>query len=184
MLDERLRHPLREGQRRRGDPFPGGALIAIGITEGFRQVLAVELANRESQTTWRDLLLSPRERGLCGVEFVVSDDHSGLRRAQREILPEAAWQRCYVHFLRNALDHMPRKADDDCLRELCWLYDRAEPLGGGTAPGGLARPLARCLPQALRLGGGEHLRDPHLLPAPPRVLQAPEEHQHAGCRTA
>jgi len=100
-------------------------LIAIGINqEGFRQVLAVELANRESQTTWRDLLLSLRERGLSGVEFVVSDDHSGLRRALREILPEAAWQRCYVHFLRNALDHMPRKADDDCLKELRWLYDR------------------------------------------------------------
>ncbi len=31
---------------------------------------------------------------------------------------------CYVHFLRNALDHMPRKADDDCLQELRWLYDR------------------------------------------------------------
>jgi len=100
-------------------------LIAIGINpEGFRQVLAVELAARESQTSWRDFLLSLRERGLCGVELVVSDDHAGLRRALREILPEAAWQRCYVHFLRNALDHMPRKADDDCLRELRWLYDR------------------------------------------------------------
>ena len=73
-------------------------LIAIGINqEGFRQVLAVELASRESQTTWRDLLLSLRDRGLSGVEFVVSDDHSGLRRAIREILPEACWQRCYVH---------------------------------------------------------------------------------------
>ena len=39
------------------------------------------------------------------------------------MLPEAAWQRCYVHFLRNALDHLPRKASDDCLTELRWLYD-------------------------------------------------------------
>ena len=102
--------------------------IAIGInTEGFRQVLAVELANRESQTSWRDFLLGLRDRGLSGVEFVVSDDHAGLRKALREILPEAAWQRCYVHFLRNALDHMPRKADDDCLKELRWLYDRRNP---------------------------------------------------------
>ena len=58
------------------------------------------------------------------MEFVVSDHHDGLRKAIREVLPEAAWQRCYVHFLRNALDHLPRKADDDCLRELRWLYDR------------------------------------------------------------
>jgi putative transposase len=100
-------------------------LIAIGINpEGFRQVLAVELANRESQTSWRDFLVGLRDRGLSGVEFVVSDDHAGLRKALREILPEACWQRCYVHFLRNALDHMPRKADDDCLKELRWLYDR------------------------------------------------------------
>jgi hypothetical protein len=42
----------------------------------------------------------------------------------RELLPEAVWQRCYVHFLRNALDYLPRKADDDCRQELRWLYDR------------------------------------------------------------
>ena len=40
------------------------------------------------------------------------------------MLTDAAWQRCYVHFLRNALDHLPRKADDDCLQELRWIYDR------------------------------------------------------------
>ena len=102
-------------------------LVAIGIDwEGRRQVLAVELANRESRSSWRDFLVSLRDRGLSGVEFVVSDDHSGLKKAIAEILPEAAWQRCYVHFLRNALDHMPRKRDDDCLQELRWFYDRRE----------------------------------------------------------
>jgi putative transposase len=55
---------------------------------------------------------------------VVSDDHAGLKKAIQEVLPEAAWQRCYVHFLRNALDYLPRKADDDCLMELRWMYDR------------------------------------------------------------
>jgi transposase-like protein len=67
-----------------------------------------------------------RSRALSGVEFVVSDDHAGLKRAISEQLTEAAWQRCYVHFLRNALDHLPRKADDDCMRELRWLYDRRD----------------------------------------------------------
>src|ERR671928_50251 len=60
------------------------------------------------------------------VELLVADDHAGLRAAIREVLSEAAYQRCYVHFLRNALDHLPRKADDDCLRELRWIYDRRE----------------------------------------------------------
>lgn len=101
--------------------------IAIGIDdEGRRQILAVELANRESQTSWRDILLELKSRGLKGVEFVVSDDHPGLKRAIAEVIPEAIWQRCYVHFLRNALDHLPRKAVDDCRQELRWIYDRRD----------------------------------------------------------
>ncbi|MFO1413028.1 MAG: IS256 family transposase [Burkholderiales bacterium] len=102
-------------------------LIAIGINwEGRRQVLAVELANRESTTSWKDFLRRLKERGLHGVEFVVSDDHDGLKRAVAELLTDAAWQRCYVHFLRNALDHLPRKGADDCLQELRWLYERRD----------------------------------------------------------
>jgi transposase-like protein len=102
-------------------------LVAIGIDwEGRRQILAVEIAGRESTTSWRELLLALKARGLCGVRLAVSDDHPGLKRALAEVLPEACWQRCYVHFLRNALDHLPRKADDDCLTELRWLYDRRD----------------------------------------------------------
>jgi putative transposase len=99
--------------------------VAIGINwEGRRSVLAVELAERESTSSWKDFLLRLKERGLRGVVTVISDDHAGLRRSIPEVLPEAAWQRCYVHFLRNALDHMPRKKDDDCLTELRWIYER------------------------------------------------------------
>ena len=100
-------------------------LIAIGVDwEGRRNVLAVDLANRESLTSWREFALSLKQRGLKGVELVISDDHPGLRGAIREVFSEAVWQRCYVHFLRNALDHLPRKADDECMTELRWIYDR------------------------------------------------------------
>src|SRR5271163_4262784 len=100
-------------------------LIAIGIDwDGRRQILGVELANRESRSSWRDFLRGLKARGLNGVELVVSDDHAGPRTAIREVLPQAVWQRCYVHFLRNALDYVPRKVDDDCLQELRWLYAR------------------------------------------------------------
>jgi putative transposase len=142
-LDESLRA---FSERRLKEPFPylildaryervreGGiivsqaVLVAVAVDwEGRRQILAVELANRESASSWRDFILSLRKRGLSGVEFVVSDDHAGLKAAIREVLPEAVWQRCYVHFLRNALDYVPRKVDDDCLRELRWIYDRRE----------------------------------------------------------
>jgi len=100
-------------------------LVALGINwEGHRQVLGVELANRESQSSWREFLVALKQRGLSGVEFVVSDDHAGLKKAIGEIVPEAAWQRCYVHFLRNALDYLPCKADEECMQELRWLYHR------------------------------------------------------------
>lgn len=99
--------------------------VAIGINwEGRRCVLAVELANRESASSWKEFLLGLKQRGLRGVVCVISDDHAGLRKAIPEALPEASWQRCYVHFLRNALDHLPRKKDDDCLTELRWIYER------------------------------------------------------------
>ena len=142
-LDEAL-HKFAE--RRLAEPFPylildaryekvresgiivsQAVLIAVAVDgEGRRQVVGVELANRESRSSWRDFLLAIKERGLFGVEFVVSDDHEGLKQAIREVLPGAAWQRCYVHFLRNALDHLPRKLADDCLQELRWIYDRRD----------------------------------------------------------
>ena len=102
-------------------------LIAIGINlQGRRCVLGVELANRESTTSWKQFLGGLRERGLHGVELVVSDNHQGLRRAVIETLPEAAWQRCYVHYLRNALDYLPRKSGEACRQELRWLYHRRD----------------------------------------------------------
>ena len=142
-LDEALH---RFAERRLSEPFPylildaryekvreagviasQAVLIAVAVDgEGRRQVLGVELANRESRSSWRDFLSGLKERGLFGVEFVVSDDHDGLKRAIAEVLPGAAWQRCYVHFLRNALDYVPRKVDDDCLQELRWIYDRRD----------------------------------------------------------
>lgn len=120
ILDARY-EKVREG----GVVMSQAVLIAIGVDwDGRRQILAVDMASRESRSSWKDFLVGLRRRGLNGVEFVVADDHAGLRSAVREVLAEAAFQRCYVHFLRNALDHLPRKADDDCLQELRWLYDR------------------------------------------------------------
>src|SRR6516164_9502300 len=116
-----------ERVREAGFIISQAVLLAVAVDgEGQRQILGVELANRESRTSWRDFLSGLKERGLFGVEFVVSDDHEGLKQAIREVLPGAAWQRCYVHFLRNALDHLPRKLADDCLQELRWIYDRRE----------------------------------------------------------
>lgn len=116
-----------ERVREEGNIVSRAILVALGIDwEGRRQVLAVEYAQRESQNSWKEFLLKLKQRGLHGVRLVVSDDHAGLKAAVREVLTEAWWQRCYVHFLRNALDYLPRKADDDCLQELRWMYERRD----------------------------------------------------------
>ncbi|WP_245271911.1 IS256 family transposase [Mesorhizobium sp. LNJC391B00] len=138
-----------EKVREAGVVMSQAVLIAVGIDwDGRRQILAVEMANRESRSAWRDFLVGLKARGLKGVELVVSDDHAGLVAAIGEVIPEAAWQRCYVHFLRNALDHLPRKHGDDCLQELRWLYDRRD-LARGNPPAHLCRahlPQYRKLP--------------------------------------
>ena len=54
----------------------------------------------------------------------MSDHPEGLKQAIAEFTPEALWQRCYVHYLRNALDHLPKTAEESCLKELRELDDR------------------------------------------------------------
>lgn len=137
--------------REAGVVMSQAVLIAVGIDwDGRRQILAVEMANRESRSAWKDFLVSLKARGLKGVELVVSDDHAGLVAAIGEVIPEAAWQRCYVHFLRNALDHLPRKHGDDCLQELRWLYDRRDL---AEAKADLAAWLSKWSPRYPRLTG-------------------------------
>lgn len=102
-------------------------MTAVGVNwEGRRQIIGIELANRETKSSWKEFIIKLKERGLKGVDFVVSDNHEGLKSAISELLPSSIWQRCYVHFLRNALNLLPRKKTvDDVLLELRWIYDRS-----------------------------------------------------------
>lgn len=101
-------------------------LIALGISgSGHKEVMGVELANRESGVSWRHFIRGLQARGLRGVRLVISDDHKGLKKAIQEEFEQAVWPRCYVHFLRNALDYLPRKGDVNCLKELKDLYAKA-----------------------------------------------------------
>ncbi len=86
-----------EKVREAGVVMSQAVLIAVGIDwDGRRQILSVEMAGRESRCAWKDFLVRLKGRGLKGVELVVSDDHAGLVAAIGEVIPEAAWQRCYV----------------------------------------------------------------------------------------
>mgnify|MGYP005810236341 CR=1 FL=1 len=83
---------------------------------GRRQVFAVDLASRESRSSWRAFLLDLKQRSR-GSGVRVSDDHPGLEAAILEVLTEVLWQRCYVHFPPNAL----RPATSACLGALTFL---------------------------------------------------------------
>jgi putative transposase len=83
-------------------------LVCIGVDEeGFREVLAVEVAGSEKGAAYASMLRGLVDRGLSGVRLVVSDDHEGIKAAVSGELPGAGWQRCVVHFERNVLSHVP-----------------------------------------------------------------------------
>jgi transposase-like protein len=84
-------------------------LVAIGILEdGKRSVLGVDVSLSEAEVHWRGFLKSLLDRGLHGVEFIVSDGHSGLEQARKACLPGVAWQRCQFHLLQNAMHYVPK----------------------------------------------------------------------------
>jgi transposase-like protein len=84
-------------------------VLAYGVHEsGYREVIALDVGEAETEAFWRSFLRSLVERGLGGVQLVVSDAHAGLKKAIAQVLG-CPWQRCSVHFLREALGHARRE---------------------------------------------------------------------------
>ena len=85
-------------------------LSAIGIgPDECRRVLGVSCALSEAEVHWRAFFESLLKRGMRGVQFVVSDDHSGLKAARKAVLGGAMWQRCQFHLAQNAIHHAPNQ---------------------------------------------------------------------------
>jgi putative transposase len=98
-------------------------LVCVGVDEeGFREVLAVEVAGSEKGAAYASLLRGLIDRGLSGVRLVISDDHEGIKAAVASELPGAQWQRCVVHFERNVLSHVPRSAMAEVAQDLKALF--------------------------------------------------------------
>jgi putative transposase len=93
-----------EKVRRGGSVISQGVLVGIGISvKGYREVLGCWVAESESGASWGAVLSELKQRGLRGVSYVVSDDHKGMVKAIERHFQGAVWQRCQVHFVRNAL---------------------------------------------------------------------------------
>ena len=83
-------------------------LIAIGVTDvGKREVIGVSVKAGEHEVHWRQFLQSLLSRGLCGVELIISDAHTGLCAARRAVFGGVRWQRCQAHLQRNAQAYVP-----------------------------------------------------------------------------
>ncbi|MFJ2450080.1 IS256 family transposase, partial [Pseudomonas protegens] len=81
-------------------------IIAVAVnTDGVREVLGMRVGPSEAEPFWTDFLRSLMRRGLRGVKLVISDAHEGLKAAVAKVL-KSTWQRCRVHFMRNALAHV------------------------------------------------------------------------------
>lgn len=105
-LDARYEH-VREGGRVQSM----AVVVAYGVrADGVREVLGMDVGLSEDVALWRTFLQGLVGRGLSGVRLVISDAHTGLKQAVREVFVGASWQRCRVHFLRNVLARVPKTA--------------------------------------------------------------------------
>ena len=86
------------------------ASVAVRADTGEREVLCFDVGPSEDGAFWTSFLRSLVARGLSGVRLVTSDSHRGLKGAIEAVLQGASWQRCRVHFMRNALSLVPRAA--------------------------------------------------------------------------
>jgi putative transposase len=102
-------------------------LVAIGVdAEGRRSILGVSVSLSEAEVHWREFFKSLLQRGLHGLELIVSDAHAGLKESRQACFAGVPWQRCQFHLLHNALAHVPRQElKREVLDDLRGIFDAA-----------------------------------------------------------
>ncbi len=124
-------------------------VVAIGVAEsGEREVLGFDVAPSEDAAFWKAFLGSLVDRGLEGVQLVVSDAHRGLQRAIEESFLGASWQRCRVHFLRNLLALIPKEAQDMALAAVRFIFAQPDAASAHAQLRAVAESLAGRFPRA------------------------------------
>jgi transposase-like protein len=111
-LDATYLH-VRNAPGKGGQVVSMAVVVATGVTAtGEREILGLDVGDSEDEVFWRSFLLSLKQRGLAGVQLVISDQHSGLVKALKRAFQGTAHQRCRVHFARNLLAHVPKGQAD------------------------------------------------------------------------
>ncbi|MCP4645975.1 MAG: IS256 family transposase [bacterium] len=105
--------------RKNGRVVDQAVLVVAGVNDdGRREILTWRLADVESEDTWGEVFGELKLRGVRGVQWLVSDGHAGIRAAVRTQFTGVAWQRCWTHFMRNALAKVGHKHHKTLAREL------------------------------------------------------------------
>lgn len=127
------------------------ALVAYGVgeTSGKRQLLGITIGPQESEASWSELLTQLLERGLSGVRLVIADQHQGLAKAVRKLLPEAERQRCTVHLMRNVCSKSPARHRGRIGRELSKLFAADSLKAAKKALGEFKKTWAKLVPEAV-----------------------------------
>ena len=100
-----------EKVRHGGHVIDNAVLIAHGIDdEGRKRILGVSVSLSESEVHWRAFFESLVQRGLYGLELIISDAHSGLKAAKKTVFPTVPWQRCQFHLQQNAQSYVPKQS--------------------------------------------------------------------------
>jgi transposase-like protein len=117
-----------EKVRRAGRVADCAVFVAIGVDgEGRRSILGVSVSLSEAEVHWREFFKSLLERGLHGVQLIVSDAHAGLQEARKACFHHVPWQRCQFHLLHNALTHVPRQEmKHEVMEDLGQVFDSAD----------------------------------------------------------
>ena len=156
-----------EKVRRGSSVVSQGVLVAIGSSAaGYREVLGCWVAESESEASWGAVFAELKERGLRGVSYVVSDDHQGMVRAIERHFQGAVWQRCQVHFVRNALSLCSRQQRPQVLRLMKAVTESATRQAAQAALAAAITELEKKAPKVARLleESGEEILGVYALP--------------------
>ena len=106
ILSISFKQPLRQN----GEVNSVAVLSAIGVDrKGNWCILGLLVAQSEAEIDWKEFFKSLVKRGLGGVEYIVSNDHSGLNAARLAVFTGSKWQRCQIHLTQNAKNKAPNK---------------------------------------------------------------------------
>lgn len=136
--------------RRDGAVRPNSILLITAVNaDGYREILGLRVADSESEASWLETFRWLKERGLAGVEIVISDDHQGLVAALRRAFQGVIWQRCQVHFMKNVLDATPARHQAAMHRGLERILEADDPETARAAFAGVAAELGEQADHAL-----------------------------------